>query len=116
MTATPPNSTPAGKRVSGRPPVDLRALLPSVVPSQGPRPLCLPFAVAAAHCGARSVATATGPTSLAVEALWCACVHSGNAGPDGTTVEAAGGALELIGQPEEAVWPYNELLGHGTEG
>ena len=98
-----------------RPPLDLRSLLPPLVPHQGSRPLCLPFAVAGVHCGARSQASATSPIALAAEALWCACVHSGNAGADGTTVEATGDALLWIGQPFETLWPYNALLGHGTE-
>jgi len=98
-----------------RPAVDLRHLLPAAAPTQGPRPLCLPFAVGGAHSGARCRASGQVSRALSPEALWNGCVTSGCAGSDGTTLAATGDALASTGQPLEADWPYNSALGHGTE-
>jgi C1A family cysteine protease len=37
------------------------------------------------------------------------------AGDDGTTVGAIADAIEQTGQTLEAIWPYNDTLGSGTE-
>lgn len=93
---------------------DLRHLLGKDVPWQGPRPLCLPFAVSGIHAGARS-STGTDVEELAAEALWRDCVRNGKASAGGTTLSAIDDALTNSGQPPASVWPYNSTLGAGTE-
>lgn len=97
------------------PPVDVRHLLTPAVRTQGPRPLCLPFSTSFAHEAARAAAAASAAEALAVEPLWQHCVHAGTAGHDGTTLRAIADAVEHTGQPLEAIWPYNDTLGAGTE-
>lgn len=98
-----------------RPPVDLRQLVVSPVRHQGPRPLCLPFSIAAAHEATRTHAAVSGAEMLAVEPLWQHCFNAGLAGHDGTTLEAAAAAVKTKGQTAEQCWPYNATLGAGTE-
>jgi len=95
-------------------PIDLRHLLPPGVRDQGPRPLCLPFTVSAAHEAARAQ-LAAGAEMLAVEPLWQHCVQAGVASHRGTTLHAVTDAVSSTGQPTDAVWPYNNTLGAGTE-
>lgn len=98
-----------------RPPIDLRHLLPAVR-FQGPRPLCVPFAVTTTHEAARSLLAPGNPTeSLAVEPLWQHCVNGGWGDDRGTTIPSAADALGARGQPLEVHWPYNNTLGPGTE-
>lgn len=95
------------------PDVDLRRLLPPVR-MQGARPLCVPFAISAAHEAARAQLAAN-VEMLAVEPLWEHCLETGRAGDEGTTVQATSEALEERGQPNEGAWPYNDALDAGTE-
>jgi hypothetical protein len=95
--------------------VDLRHLLASLVRTQGPRPLCVPFSLAAAHEATRALLVAPGAELLAVEPLWQHCLQSGDAGHGGTTLAAGGAALQAKGQTTERRWPYNPGLGAGTE-
>lgn len=98
-----------------RPPVDLRYLLPPIR-SQGPRPLCVPFAVTATNEAARTLFGLTSPAeALAVEPLWQHSVNAGVGGHDGTTIGAAASGLAKRGQPHETHWPYNPTLGDRTE-
>ncbi len=98
-----------------RPPIDLRNLLPPVR-FQGPRPLCVSFAVTATHEAARSLLGASATTDpLAVEPLWQHCVHAGWGDHLGTTIPHTADALVTRGQPLEAHWPYDDGLGPGTE-
>lgn len=94
-------------------PVDLRHLLAPGLRAQGPRPLCLPFSVSAAHEAARAAAAPA--EVLAVEPLWQYCVHVGAASHDGTTLHAVVAAAGAAGQTLETAWPYNSTLGAGTE-
>ena len=96
------------------PPIDLRPHLSTAVRAQGPRPLCVPFAVGAAHEAIRSLLLAESD-ALAVEPLWQHSVNAGTAGPDGTTLAATGVALADTGQPPGRLWPYNPTLREGTE-
>lgn len=98
-----------------RPPVDLRALLPADLPVQGHRPLCVPFAVGGAHEAARTACFSRSPLALGVEGLWSFCLAAGNAGHDGTDFPSIARAVATDGQPLSALWPYNPLLGAGTE-
>lgn len=98
-----------------RPAVDLRYLLPSPVRQQGPRPLCVPFSLSAAHEATRTRLTLPGAEMLAVEPLWQHCLDHGDAGHRGTTLVAGGAALRAKGQTAESCWPYNQGLGAGTE-
>jgi len=113
----PAPSTPDPKFAASlaRPAVDLRRYLPAAAPNQGPRPLCVPFAISGAHAGQRCHANGKAPIAFSAEALWRSCLRSGYAGPDGTTLSATADALASTGQPAEADWPYNSALGHGTE-
>ena len=96
-------------------PVDLRHLLPLSVREQGPRPLCMPFSVSAAHEAARTATAGVPVEELAVEPLWQHCVKVGAASHNGTTFDAVADAAETTGQTTELVWPYNDTLGAGTE-
>lgn len=98
-----------------RPSVDLRYLFASPVRHQGPRPLCVPFSLAAAHEATRAQLGAPGAELLAVEPIWQHCVKNGQAGHSGTTLAAGSAALEAKGQTIERCWPYNDTLGAGTE-
>lgn len=96
------------------PPIDLRPHLTPSVRAQGTRPLCVPFAVGAAHEAARSTMLAE-YDPLAVESLWQHGIQACTAGPTGTSLAAAGAALAATGQTLEQQWPYNSALGAGTE-
>lgn len=98
-----------------RPPADLRHLLSSSVRQQGPRPLCVPFSITAAHESARSRMAAPGAEMLAVEPLWQYCLRTGHASHKGTTLQAASAAVSAKGQTAEMYWPYNDALGADTE-
>ena len=98
-----------------RPAVDLRHLLASAVRHQGPRPLCVPFSIAAAHEATRLQMGEPGAEMLAVEPLWQHCLNNGQAGHGGTTLTAGREAVLAKGQTAEAWWPYNDTLGAGTE-
>lgn len=98
-----------------RPAVDLRHLLASPVRHQGPRPLCVPFSIAAAHEATRVQMGEPGAEMLAVEPLWQHCLDNGQAGHGGTTLTAGREAVLAKGQTAEAWWPYNDTLGAGTE-
>lgn len=98
-----------------RPPVDLRSLVRGAIRDQGPRPLCVPLSVSAAHQAARARLAAAVPEALAPEPLWAHCMQSGRVSPLGTTMTAVGTALADLGQPPLGVWPYNPALGVGTE-
>lgn len=97
-----------------RPAVDLRHLLPTTLPSQGPRPLCLPFAVGANH---EAVLSNAGKpiAALAPESLWWRCTQLGQTSAAGVLFGSVASALTDAGQPDLSVWPYDESLGAGTE-
>lgn len=95
--------------------VDLRHLITPDVRAQGARPLCLPFSASFAHEAMLTATTADPPEPLAAEPLWQHCVNAGLAGHEGTTLRAVTEAASNVGQPVEAVWPYNDALGSGTE-
>lgn len=97
-----------------RPPVDLRDRLPTPVPAQGPRPLCLPFAVGANHEARRS-RDGGAVEALNPESLWRRCTQQGLTGPDGVLMTDVADALAAVGQASLALWPYNPRLGPGTE-
>ncbi|HEX2973880.1 MAG TPA: hypothetical protein VHP11_16220, partial [Tepidisphaeraceae bacterium] len=78
--------------------------------SQGPRPLCLAFAVSSAHKIVRVCGTQYSP-----EALWYTCFQNGQTQPGGTSVAAVASAVGSAGQPLLEFWPYNPTLAHGTE-
>ena len=98
-----------------RPPIDLRHYLQETDRDQGPRPLCVPFSVSAAHEAARAHVGAAAPEELAPEPLWSYCVQSGQTAPSGTTLEAVGNALAAEGQPLLSSWAYNSAIGAATE-
>lgn len=88
-------------------------LTDSIVPygfSQGPRPLCLAFAVGSAHQMVRGVSDAYSP-----EALWHTCFTRGSTDEWGTTFDAVAAAIDEVGQVPLATWPYNPTLGERTE-
>ncbi len=98
-----------------RPQIDLRYLLPGVR-IQGPRPLCVSFAVTTTHEAARSLLGVAAPTdALAVEPLWQHCVAAGSGDDRGTTIPQTADALVTRGQPLEVHWPYDDTLGPGTQ-
>lgn len=94
--------------------VDLRGLLGPQVLSQGPRPLCVPFALALGNEAARTNAGAA-PEPLAPEPIWRYCTQRGQTGAGGMVIADAAVALADEGQPSHLAWPYNPGLGVGTE-
>lgn len=104
------NVAAPGKAI-GRPGIDLRPLLPLAVPTQGMRPLCLPFALTGAHDARQYGAGAP----FAPEPIWWRCTQLGQTAPEGLLLEDAGQALADVGQTAAADWPYNPTLGWGTE-
>lgn len=97
-----------------RPAIDLRHLLPAAVPAQGPRPLCLPFAVGASHEAQRTT-NGSPIEALAPEALWWHCTKKGQTGRRGVLLTHVGEALTDTGQPTLLDWPYSPWLGSRTE-
>lgn len=93
--------------------VDLRHLLIADVPDQGPRPLCVPFAVTAGHEALRTRSGTVQP--LAPEALWWSCTSRGRTSAQGVQVSDIALALARTGQPALENWPYSQSLGSGTE-
>jgi hypothetical protein len=96
-------------------PIDLRTYLTGGAPSQGPRPLCVPFSISGVHEATRSFSMNAPPDALAAEPLWQSCVSNGSADHRGTSLVAVGQAVRSSGQTSERVWPYNPSLGSGTE-
>lgn len=94
--------------------VDLRGVLAPDIVSQGPRPLCVAFAVSVGHEAGRTRFGAL-PEPLAPEPIWAYCTGHGQTGPAGMRLDHAGTALAARGQPPLSQWPYNDQLGIGTE-
>lgn len=97
-----------------RAPVDLRAMLDPGIGSQGPRPLCVPFAVSAGHEAARTPGNGP-PQPLAPEAVWWHCTTQGQTSDRGMLLTDSGPAIADIGQPLLSTWPYDESLGVATQ-
>jgi len=94
------------------PPVDLSNRV-GAVSDQGPRPLCVAFALSAAHESlAHDDESAFVP---APEPLWWWMSGQRLAGPDGAFLADGGSALGAVGQCGAAVWPYDPGLGHSTQ-
>ncbi len=108
----PPTSAGGGSTPGTRPAVDLRNLITSPLIQQGARPLCVPFSLSHAH-----EAAVAGPAGavMAPEAIWWHCSKLGQVSAEGMQMEQGGKALERTGQPPLAAWPWNPLLGAGTE-
>lgn len=103
---------PAG----GAPGVDLRSLVPSPVLIQHDRPLCLPLSVSTSHAVLRAQAAGhQAGDALSPEALWQHAHARGFTSSGGTDDIAMRDALQQQGQPELALWPFNDKLGHDTE-
>jgi hypothetical protein len=107
-------TTPAtiGSTPGIRPDVDLRHLITSPLIQQGARPLCLPFSLSHAHEAALAGFAAA---VMSPEAIWWHCSQLGQVSADGMQLEHGGKALAGTGQPPLAAWPWNPLLGAGTE-
>lgn len=93
-----------------RPAVDLSNRVSSAVMSQGPRPTCLPCALAAAH----EAEYQTGGFHAAVEPVWWDLHSAGRAGPDGALLSDAADSVARVGHCLATLWPYNETLGFLT--
>lgn len=94
--------------------IDLSAHTGAEVLDQGERPLCVAFAVSAAHEALLSQRGAR-CDQLAPEPIWADAVASGVASPLGMPINAAAGGLDSPGQPPLADWPYSDSIGWGTE-
>lgn len=86
--------------------VDLRSQLPPPR-DQGPRNTCLAFAVTGAHELERNHSSSL-TLHLSEEAIYWAARQLCT-GTSGLTFVSAGQALSSQGQPEETVWPYDQL-------
>lgn len=100
---------------AARAPIDLRSLLPAEVLAQGPRPLCVPFALSTGHEALRASENAGKVEALAPEALWWSCTRRGQTGATGVLLSDVGLALADTGQPALEDWPFDDSLGPGTE-
>ncbi|GAB7006516.1 C1 family peptidase [Nocardioides sp. AN3] len=105
------STAPAG---ASRLDVDLRAQISSPLMNQGPRPLCVPFALSLAH-DALECSSFTVDTAMAPEAIWWHCAQRGKTYPDGMALDDAAEAVAHSGQPPLSQWPWNPSLGYGTE-
>ena len=123
-TSSPPAARGAATRQAARtaasrarPAVDLRPLLDPVLIAQGPRPVCVPFAVGAGHeaCRAAHAPAGAPPEPLAPEAIWWYCSGRGQTSAQGVLLLDAGSALAQAGQPTMTTWPYEPGLGIGTQ-
>lgn len=94
--------------------IDLRAHVADVVHFQGHRPLCVAFAMSLLHEAERTRAGEE-VASLAPEALWANALGRGQTSKDGTSTAAIAEALEGVGQPTLADWPFNVGLAELTE-
>ena len=97
-----------------RPDIDLRDLIGADVLDQGRRQTCVAFATSAAHEAARSEG-GYAPEHLSPEAIWHYCHQHGLTGEDGMLLWSASSALGDSGQPLLSIWPYDSLIGSGTE-
>lgn len=111
-TGTSPAPVSVGSLAATRPAVDLRSLITSPLIEQGARPLCLPFSLSHAHEAALGGAA---DAATAPEAIWWHCSRLGQVSAEGMQVEHGGKALARNGQPPLSQWPWNPLLGAGTE-
>jgi hypothetical protein len=107
-----PTSATIGSTPGTRPAVDLRHLITSPLIQQGARPLCLPLSLSHAH---EAAVTGSVDAVMAPEAIWWHCSKLGQVSADGMQMEHGGKALARTGQPPLAAWPWNPLLGAGTE-
>lgn len=83
------------------------------VRDQGLRGTCLAFAATAVHEHARSRRRAKACAPLSVELLfWRSKQLDGYPSEDGTTFQAVRAALTDPGQPDEALWPYEDARDH----
>jgi hypothetical protein len=83
----------------------------SPVISQGPRPTCLPCALAAAHEAEHQ----SSGFQAAVEPVWWDLHGTGRAGPDGALLRDAAASVARVGHCPAAFWPYNDTLSYLTE-
>lgn len=107
-----PTSATIGSTPGIRPAVDLRSLINSPLIQQGARPLCLPFSLSHAH---EAAIAGSADAVMAPEAIWWHCFKLGHVSADGMQMVHGGEALARTGQPPLAAWPWNPLLGAGTE-
>lgn len=96
-----------------RPPVDLSSHATSALISQGPRPTCVPFALACAHEAERSF---NGQRfHAAIEPVWWSLDAKGQTSPDGVLLRDAGAALADVGHCLQRHWPYDDTLGYRSQ-
>lgn len=101
-------------RSLARPAVDLSHLIGSPLIDQGPRPTCVPFALAGTHEAERHAAT-TGAFQAAIEPVWWHLHTNSLTSPDGVLLTDATASLATTGQCHRDQWPYDDSLGFGTQ-
>lgn len=111
MTSTHKSLSRRRAEALQRPAVDLSDRVKSAVMSQGPRPTCLPCALAAAH----EAEHPSGVFHAAIEPVWWDLNNAGRAGPDGALLRDAADSVTRVGHCPAALWPYNETLSYLTE-
>lgn len=113
-SADPTGGNPPGDDSTNgdRPPVDLRHMVTNPLMNQGPRPVCVPFALSHAH---ESAVWKTDDPAMSPEAIWWKCTKLGQVSAHGMLLEHGGHALARTGQPPLTTWPWNPSLGVSTE-
>ncbi|MGH3549926.1 MAG: C1 family peptidase [Pseudonocardiaceae bacterium] len=96
-----------------RPAVDLSGHAISPLISQGPRPTCVPFALACAHEAALSFNGRR--FHAAIEPVWWSMDDKGQTSPDGVLLCDAGAALADVGHCLQRHWPYDDTLGYRSQ-
>lgn len=96
-----------------RPPVDLSDRIVSPLIDQGPRPTCVPFALACTHEAERH--DRDEDFRAAIEPVWWYLHERGRTSPQGVLLREAAAAVAIVGHCHDQDWPYDDALGADTQ-
>jgi hypothetical protein len=97
-----------------RPPMDLTGQIDSPLIAQGPRPTCVPFALAWTHEAERNFHHPSG-FQAAIEPIWWHLHSRYLVSPDGVLLRDAADAIAAVGHCHSSAWPYDDTLGTDTQ-